>query len=56
MKPLTIEQQKSIEVGDWGMSKAVMLSIQPKWCELIASGEKTIEGAKTRKQRRGWRS
>lgn len=25
------------------MSKAVLLSIQPKWCELIASGKKTIE-------------
>ena len=23
--------------------KAVMLSIQPKWCELIASGKKSIE-------------
>lgn len=30
------------------MSKAVMLSIQPKWCELIASGKKTIEVRKTR--------
>lgn len=30
------------------MSKAVMLSIQPKWCELIASGEKTVEVRKTR--------
>ena len=29
------------------MSKAVMLSIQPKWCELIASGEKTIEVRKS---------
>ena len=28
--------------------KAVMLSIQPKWCELIASGKKTIEVRKTR--------
>lgn len=25
------------------MSKAVMLSIRPKWCEKIASGEKTVE-------------
>ena len=25
------------------MSKAVMLSIRPKWCEKIANGEKTIE-------------
>lgn len=30
--------------------KAVMLSIQPKWCELIASGRKTIEVRKTRPQ------
>ena len=27
--------------------KAVMISIQPKWCELIASGRKTIEVRKT---------
>lgn len=32
------------------MSKAVMIPIQPKWCELIASGEKTIEVRKTRPQ------
>ena len=30
------------------MSKAVLISIRPKWCELIASGEKTIEVRKTR--------
>lgn len=30
------------------MSKAVMLSIRPKWCEKIASGEKTIEVRKMR--------
>lgn len=30
------------------MSKAVMLSIRPKWCEKIANGEKTIEVRKTR--------
>lgn len=30
------------------MSKAVMISIQPKWVELILSGEKTIEVRKTR--------
>lgn len=30
--------------------KSVMLSIQPKWCELIASGQKTIEVRKTRPQ------
>lgn len=28
--------------------KAVLISIQPKWCDLIASGEKTIEVRKTR--------
>ena len=28
--------------------KAVMISIQPKWCEKIAGGEKTIEVRKTR--------
>ena len=27
--------------------KAVLISIQPRWCELIASGEKTIEVRKT---------
>ena len=30
------------------MSKAVMLSIRPKWCEKICGGEKTIEVRKTR--------
>lgn len=30
------------------MSKAVLISIQPKWCELIANGRKTIEVRKTR--------
>lgn len=30
------------------MSKAVMLSIRPKWCEKIASGEKTVEVRKNR--------
>ena len=30
------------------MSKAVMLSIRPKWVEKIASGKKTIEVRKTR--------
>ena len=28
--------------------KAVMISIQPKWCELIASGKKTVEVRKTK--------
>jgi predicted transcriptional regulator len=30
------------------MGKAVMLSIRPKWCEKIISGEKTIEVRKNR--------
>ncbi len=30
------------------MSKAVMISIRPKWCEKIARGEKTVEVRKTR--------
>ena len=30
------------------MSKAVLISIRPKWCELIASGKKTIEVRKSR--------
>ncbi len=30
------------------MNKAVLLSIHPKYCELIASGKKTIEVRKTR--------
>lgn len=30
------------------MSKAVIISIRPKWCELIASGKKTVEIRKTR--------
>lgn len=30
------------------MSKAVLISIQPKWCELIASGKKTLEVRKNR--------
>lgn len=28
--------------------KAVLISIRPKWCELIANGQKTIEVRKTR--------
>lgn len=28
--------------------KSVLISIQPKWCELIASGEKTVEVRKTK--------
>lgn len=30
------------------MSRAVLISIQPKWCEKIADGEKTIEVRRTR--------
>ena len=30
------------------MSKAIMLSIRPKWCEKIANGEKIIEVRKTK--------
>lgn len=30
------------------MSKAVMISIRPKWCEKICRGEKSIEVRKTR--------
>ena len=30
------------------MSKAVLISIRPKWCELIASGKKTVEVRKTK--------
>lgn len=28
--------------------KSILISVQPKWCELIASGKKTIEVRKTR--------
>lgn len=28
--------------------KAVLISLQPKWCELIASGKKTVEVRKTK--------
>lgn len=27
------------------MSKAVLISIRPEWCDLIVRGEKTIEGS-----------
>lgn len=33
------------------MSKAVLISIRPKWCEKIVLGEKTIEVRKTRPKR-----
>ena len=35
-------------MGGKAMSKAVLISIRPKWVEKIASGEKTIEVRKTR--------
>ena len=34
--------------GGGGMSRAVLISIRPKWCEKIAGGEKTIEVRRTR--------
>ena len=30
------------------MDKAVLISIKPKWCDLIVLGKKTIEVRKTR--------
>lgn len=30
------------------MSKAVLISIRPEWCEKIMAGQKTIEVRKTR--------
>lgn len=30
------------------MSKAVLISIRPKWCEKICNGEKTVEVRRTR--------
>lgn len=30
------------------MNKAVLISIQPEWCDLIVRGKKTIEVRKTR--------
>jgi predicted transcriptional regulator len=30
------------------MSKSVLISIKPKWCELIANGKKTVEVRKTK--------
>ena len=30
------------------MDKSVLISIRPKWCELIASGKKTVEVRKTK--------
>ena len=36
------------DLRGWMMGKAVLISIQPKWCRLIESGEKTVEVRKTR--------
>ena len=30
------------------LKKSVLISIKPKWCELIASGKKTVEVRKTK--------
>lgn len=30
------------------MQQEIMLSVRPKWCELIASGDKIIEARKTK--------
>lgn len=35
-------------IGVMNKMKSVLISIQPKWCELIASGKKTVEVRKTR--------
>lgn len=43
MKKPTIKPRKA--VSDM---QAVLISIQPKWCELIASGKKTVEIRKTK--------
>lgn len=39
---------KSRRKGDNRKMTEIMLSIRPKWCELIASGRKTIEVRKTK--------
>lgn len=42
-------KQEAAAIRGWErMSKAVMISIRPKWCEKICGGEKTIEVRKTR--------
>lgn len=30
------------------MSKAILMSIRPEWCDLILQGKKTVEVRKTR--------
>lgn len=42
-------KQEAAAIRGWErMSKAVMISIRPKWCEKIVNGDKTIEVRKTR--------
>lgn len=36
-----------MQVRQGGEMKSILMSIQPKWCELIVSGQKTIEVRKT---------
>lgn len=38
---------RTVFAGLGGNMKAILISIKPKWCEAIASGEKTIEVRKT---------
>lgn len=45
LKNLTVAKEAAER--DKAMSKSVLISIQPKWCELIASGKKTIDVRKT---------
>lgn len=46
-KRLRAVQRRKEEVEEKEM-KSVLISIQPKWCELIANGKKTIEVRKSR--------
>jgi predicted transcriptional regulator len=45
---LFIAENAVKETEEEKIMKAVLISIQPKWCELIASGKKTIEVRKTK--------
>lgn len=47
LRPGDTEQNDVFE-GEEEMSEAVLISIRPKWCELIAARQKTIEVRKTR--------
>lgn len=46
-EPYTLTIGSTITKDGGGM-KSVLISIQPRWCELIASGEKTVEVRKTK--------